>query len=164
MALSNSGQASFVISSIGLQGSDFSISGIATPLTLMGGQSANFSVKFSPTGTGMETGMITIFSDAANSTMTVGLSGIASNSPPTKHSATLTWTPSTSAVVGYNVYRGMDLTGPFSRLNSSLVQSPFTDTTVQAGQTYFFVVTAVDAVGRESAFSSPPVQATIPTP
>jgi fibronectin type 3 domain-containing protein len=40
----------------------------------------------------------------------------------------------------------------------------YTDTTVQAGQTYYYVATAVASNGTESADSSPPVQATIPSP
>jgi fibronectin type 3 domain-containing protein len=39
----------------------------------------------------------------------------------------------------------------------------FTDNTVQAGVTYFYVVTAVDATGTESVNSNE-VSVTIPTP
>ena len=39
----------------------------------------------------------------------------------------------------------------------------FTDTTVQSGQTYFYVTTAVDGTGKESTFSNQ-TQAAIPTP
>jgi fibronectin type 3 domain-containing protein len=39
----------------------------------------------------------------------------------------------------------------------------FVDNTVQAGQTYYYVVTAVDASGNESVFSNE-ISATIPTP
>jgi fibronectin type 3 domain-containing protein len=68
----------------------------------------------------------------------------------------LAWTASTSAVSGYNVYRGTTPSGPYAtKLNSSLVGSiQFTDSTVTAGQTYYYVVTAVDSNNVESTFSN----------
>jgi TolB protein len=47
--------------------------------------------------------------------------------------------------------------------NSALAGTSFTDTSVQAGVTYFYVVTAVDASGNESVNSNE-ASATIPTP
>jgi hypothetical protein len=81
------------------------------------------------------------------------------------HAANLGWTASTTPNVTYNVYRATASTGPFTTpLNSSpITGTTFTDTTVQAGQTYYYVATAV-ASGIESAASSPPIQATIPSP
>ena len=80
------------------------------------------------------------------------------------HSAALTWVASTSAVVGYNVYRGTVSGGPYAKLNSSLIAlSTYTDSTVGSGQTYFYVVTAVDANSVESTDSSE-VSAIIPFP
>jgi len=56
-------------------------------------------------------------------------------------------------------------TSPKPPANQSLGNSAviFTDSSVQAGQTYFYTVTAVDSVGTESARSNE-VQATVPTP
>jgi hypothetical protein len=81
------------------------------------------------------------------------------------HAANLSWTASTTPNVTYNVYRATAATGPFTTpLNSSpITGTTYTDTTVQAGQTYYYVATAV-ANGIESADSSPPVPATIPSP
>ena len=81
------------------------------------------------------------------------------------HAANLSWTASTTPNVTYNVYRAAASTGPFTTpLNSSpITGTTYVDTTVQAGQTYYYVATAV-AKGAESADSSPPVQATIPSP
>ncbi len=82
----------------------------------------------------------------------------------TAHSVTLNWTASTSAVVGYNIYRAAQSGGPYTKLNSSLVRATnYTDTTVQAGHTYLYVVTATDAQGHESGFSSK-IQAVVPSP
>jgi hypothetical protein len=82
------------------------------------------------------------------------------------HAANLSWTASTTPNVTYNVYRATAATGPFTTpLNSSpITGTTYTDTTVQAGQTYYYVATAVAESGEESVDSSPPVQATIPSP
>ena len=82
------------------------------------------------------------------------------------HAANLSWTASTTPNVTYNVYRAAASTGPFTTpLNSSpITGTTYVDTTVQAGQTYYYVVTAVASNGAQSAISSPPVQGTIPSP
>jgi fibronectin type 3 domain-containing protein len=54
--------------------------------------------------------------------------------------------------------------GPYSKLDSSIVTTDsYTDSTVQSGQTYYFVVTSVTTAGVESADSAQ-VSVTIPTP
>ena len=82
------------------------------------------------------------------------------------HAATLSWTASTTPNVTYNVYRATASSGPFTTpLNSSPVSvTTFKDTSVSAGQTYYYVVAAVASNGTQSAPSSPPIQATIPSP
>lgn len=80
------------------------------------------------------------------------------------HAANLSWTASTTPNVTYNVYRATASTGPFTTpLNSSAISgTTFKDTSVQAGQTYYYVVTAVASTGSAS---TPPVQAMpIPSP
>ncbi len=65
--------------------------------------------------------------------------------------------------MGYNVYRGLISGGPYQRINSQLEPATnYTDSTVQSGITYFYVVTAVDATS-ESGYS-PEVAAAIPSP
>jgi len=87
-------------------------------------------------------------STATNSPATVSLSGSGVNS----HSVALTWTASTSKnVSGYNIYRGTQSGGPYTKLNSSLLAlTAYTDKTVQAGQIYFYVATTVDSNNKES--------------
>ncbi len=76
----------------------------------------------------------------------------------------MNWDPSILLVGGYNVYRGTQLGGPYTKLNSSPVSvTTYTDSTVQGGQTYFYVATAVDLNNVESVFSNE-ISATIPTP
>jgi fibronectin type 3 domain-containing protein len=81
----------------------------------------------------------------------------------TPHTVGLTWTASVSTdVVGYNIYRGSVSGGPYSILDAAPVASDaYSDSTVQSGQTYFYVVRSVDNTGTESANSSQ-VQAVIP--
>ena len=66
----------------------------------------------------------------------------------------LTWEPSTSDVVGYYVYRAALGSSAYVRLNPApIVQVQFTDSNVQSGQTYSYVVTSIDADSTESVYS-----------
>jgi Abnormal spindle-like microcephaly-assoc'd, ASPM-SPD-2-Hydin len=69
------GSASVTIQSVSVTGSNFSISGLALPATIPAGQAASFSVAFSPTETGTDSGSVLITSDAKTSTATVAVSG-----------------------------------------------------------------------------------------
>jgi hypothetical protein len=54
--------------------------------------------------------------------------------------------------------------GPYTKLNSTpIAPTNETDSTVQSGQNYFYVVTAVDSSNVESAYSNE-VSAVIPIP
>ncbi|HEX7424944.1 MAG TPA: hypothetical protein VF311_13815, partial [Terriglobales bacterium] len=81
------------------------------------------------------------------------------------HSASLNWTASTSSnVTGYNVYRATQSGGPYTKLTSSPVAgTSYTDVTVQAGQTYYYVTTAVDSSSNESVYSNQ-ATAAVPSP
>jgi len=82
----------------------------------------------------------------------------------TAHSVNLSWVASASAnVAGYNIYRGTASGGPYTKLNSTQVSgTTYTDSTVQPGQTYYYVATAVDSSNTESAEPSA-VQAVVPS-
>lgn len=152
VTLSNSGTATVNVQSISVTGLGFSI-GKATPFAVNAGQSTSVAVTFTAQTTGMANGTATFVSDAGNSPANVSLTG--TGTTVTAHSVGLSWTASTSVVVGYNVYRGSQTGGPYQRLNTSLQSaSGFTDSSVNSGQTYFYVVTAVDGSGNESAFSN----------
>lgn len=80
-----------------------------------------------------------------------------------EHFAVLTWKASSSAVVGYNVYRAEDPKGPYKKLNHDPVrETTYKDTAIHSGHAYSYMVTAVDAKGRESG-SSNQVRATVPS-
>jgi hypothetical protein len=69
-------------------------------------------------------------------------------------SVTITWGASTDAngapVAGYNVYRSTSPSGPYTKINSSLItNTQSTDSTVQSG-TYYYVIRSVDSDGYES--------------
>jgi hypothetical protein len=81
VALTNTGTASVVISSASASGAGFSISGLATPVTVTAGQITSFTAKFAPTISGNASGSISIASNAANSPLTIALSGIATQPP-----------------------------------------------------------------------------------
>jgi fibronectin type 3 domain-containing protein len=118
---------------------------------------------FSPQSSGMSTGTLTLTSTATESATNVSLAG--TGTPVLQHSVTLSWDPVTSGgVVGYNVYRGARSGGPYSRINPA-VDSTTTDAdnTVSAGQTYYYVVTAVDSNSQESVYSNE-TSAVIPVP
>jgi hypothetical protein len=56
-------------------------------------------------------------------------------------------------VVGYNVYRASPGTA-YVLVYSAMNGLNCTDGTVRSGQTYTYVVTAVDSAGDESAYSA----------
>jgi fibronectin type 3 domain-containing protein len=78
------------------------------------------------------------------------------------HSATITWTASTSSVAGYNVYRESQ-SAPATKLMIGPVSgTQYTDNTVEAGHTYSYFVKSVDFKGVESG-PSEKITVTIPT-
>ncbi|MGA7225754.1 MAG: choice-of-anchor D domain-containing protein [Candidatus Acidiferrales bacterium] len=154
ITLTNSGNANVTISGVNATGAGFIASGVTAGTTLTPNQTATLSVAFDPATPGAVTGALTVTSNATNSPATISLSG--TGVAPT--SVALSWTASSSSdIVGYNEYRGTAL-GTYSKINSSLVTgTTYSDTTVQSGQdiTYYYVVTAVNSNGLESADSSP---------
>jgi fibronectin type 3 domain-containing protein len=67
-------------------------------------------------------------------------------------SISLTWNANTeSDLSGYNLYRGASATGPFTKINSTLLTGlNYNDTTAPTGQTSYYQLTAVDNLGHES--------------
>jgi Cep192 domain 4/Abnormal spindle-like microcephaly-assoc'd, ASPM-SPD-2-Hydin/HYDIN/CFA65/VesB-like, Ig-like domain len=155
--------APVTVSSLGANGSEFSVSGISLPITIAAGNSVSFQVTFAPQSSGTASANLTFASNASSSPTVQSLTG--SGTPPAQHSVALTWSPSTSSgVVGYNVYRGTVSGGPYAQINSALdATTSDTDSTVQGGQAYYYVVTAVDSTGTESSYSNQ-TQAVIPSP
>ena len=84
-----------------------------------------------------------------------GNSSAGDGTTSTQHVVELSWHPSASMVAGYKIYRGTQHMGPYVLLNSLPdSQTSFSDSTVQSGATYYYVVTAVDAESLESNYSN----------
>ena len=149
-----------IVSSASWNGQGFVLSGISFPATVPTGQSLSFTVTFTPQIAGSSTGSLDFVSNASNSVGTEALSGTGSQS--SQHSVGLSWDPSSSPVVGYNVYRGTHSGGPYQKLNlSPQPGTSYTDVGVQSGVTYFYVATAVGTDLVESRHSNE-TAATIP--
>lgn len=67
----------------------------------------------------------------------------------------LAWDPPVDRnISGYLIYRATKSGGPYNKLNSTPWSlTDYSDDTAQAGQTYYYTVTAVNVNGWESAFS-----------
>jgi hypothetical protein len=160
--LTNNGNSTVTIGTVSVTGAGFSASGVAAGQMIGAGQTATLSVAFAPASAATVSGTVTVTSNATNSPINISLSGTGTQA--VAHSVSLSWTASTSTVVGYNVYRSTISGGPYTLITSSTVPgTTYTDNGVQAGMTYFYVVTAVDSSGNESAFSNE-ASVTVPTP
>ena len=135
------------------------------------------TVSFSPNpiaapGAGSSTMTIAVGTSTAPGTYTLSVTGsgggkqhtatvsLTVNPPP---QVSLSWTASTSQnVVGYNAYRSLTSGGPYTKLNTGFITSTtYIDRTVLSGVTYYYVTTAVDSQGLESAYSNQ-AAATVP--
>ena len=154
VALTNNGNANVTISGASATGAGFSSSGVSAGTTLAPNQTTTLTVAFDPPTPGGVTGGLTVTSNASNSPVAISLSGTG----VAPASVALSWSASTSPdIAGYNQYRGTTQ-GTYSKVNTSLVAgTTYTDAGVQSGQdiTYYYVVTAVNSSGVESAQSSP---------
>ncbi len=160
--ISNTGNAAATITQDSISGSGFS-TGATTPITLNPAQSVNLPVVFLPSAPGTVSGSLTLSSNGT-AMISIPLSG--TGLTPLAHSVDVGWNASTSASLqGYNVYRSGTSGGPYAKISPLLSATTllYTDMTPVSGQKYFYVVTAVDVSGAESAASTE-VAVTIPTP
>ena len=156
--------------------STFTISGTITPtnggsgatVLLSGAAGATTTTNSSGayTFTGLANGNYTVTpSDSgftytpANKSVTVsggnqtGVNFTAAANKP--HSVMLSWSPSSSTVSGYNVYRSTVSGSGYTKLNSNLIGgTSYDDTSVQSGTTYFYVTTSVGSGATESTYSN----------
>jgi hypothetical protein len=76
-SLSNTGGTSLTVTQATPTGAGFTITGLSLPLTLSPGQSASFSVVFSPQSAGSVTGNLAITNSASSTPLNIALSGTA---------------------------------------------------------------------------------------
>ena len=163
VTLTNSGGTTLNFTSIALTGtnaSDFAQTNTCGS-SLAAGANCTIVVMFTPSVAGTEAASLSIADNSSGSPQTVSLSGAGT------HDVILSWTASTTpGVVGYDVYRGTTSGGPYpTELNSTPVNgTTYTDATVQAGQTYYYVVTAVASDDVTQSADSNQVSATVPSP
>jgi len=149
------------ITSVGISNAEFVVSGISLPMTLPAGQSASFTVVFTPQSSGAASGSLSLASNSSSATTVQSMTG--TGTAAIQHSVDLTWTGSSGAA-GYNIYRSTVSAGPYSLINSTVDDTTaYIDNTVSSGQTYYYVATAVDSSSSESGYSNV-AEAVIPNP
>ena len=158
--------ANVTVTGAATNNSVFSIGGLSLPVTIPAGQTAQFTVTFSPTTSGAATATLTFTSNAQPSTTTATLTG--TGTPAPTYSVNLSWTASTSPdIAGYNIYRAVYTTscGSFTKINPSLnTSTAYTDTVVVDGTNYCYATTAVNTSNEESAYSNIVSDVQIPAP
>jgi hypothetical protein len=156
----SAGGSDINVTSAAWTGQGYNVSGITFPVTVAAGKSITYTVTFAPQAAGDSAGSISFISDGSDSPLAQTLDG--SGGEAGVHTVGLAWSPSTSSVIGYNVYRGTESGGPYQLLTSSpQPDTSYTDGTVLTGTTYFYVATAVDSNHVESTYSNQ-AQAAIP--
>ena len=73
--LTNTGTASLKISQATLTGSNFTVSGLATPSTVAVGASVSFTIAYKPTATGSASGSVSIANDASETPVRITMVG-----------------------------------------------------------------------------------------
>jgi len=147
------GNANITVSSAAWTGQGYSLSGITFPVTILAGQSVNYTVSFAPQTAGASNGNVSFVSDASNSPTVQTFSG--TGVQPVQHSATLTWNASASQVVGYYIYRSTQSGSYTTPLNQAPEPSlTYVDNSVGSGTTYYYVITAVDSNSQQSNYSN----------
>jgi|ERR1019366_6882632 hypothetical protein len=153
--------AAVTISSDASTSSEFVLSGLSLPATIAAGKNVAVTIKFTPNASGAASGKAGFTSNATGSPTVEQLTGTGV-AQSTSHYVSLSWKAAGGTPVGYNVFRGTSSGGPYEIINTALEASTnYTDNTVVAGTTYYYVASAVNAQGEESAYSNI-VKAAIP--
>jgi hypothetical protein len=165
VTLQNTGDINLALQGITVSGAGFGYSNLSPGFTLAPNQTVTFQVWFTPKVAGVAAATVSLLSPNISSPATLSLSGngLAPSTPPpstpppttAQHTVHLTWSASTSQVIGYRVYRSEASNGFYSALNGTAISAlAYDDATVSNGTTYYYVVTAVDAAGDESVQSN----------
>jgi hypothetical protein len=152
ITMTNAGSSSVTIAQVMVAGAGFNSTG-ASGMTLAPGQTTTLTSTFAPSASGAATGKITVSSNATNSPSSISLSGMGVTA--TAHTVALSWAPAVTGVTGFKTYVSTISGGPYVEMGSSPATNPtYTDTSVVSGQTYYYVVTAINSTNQESLYSS----------
>lgn len=184
ITIQNVGAVSVTVSGVTVSGAGFSVPNLAAGFSLQPGQNMTMQIDFRPATVGTVTGEVMLLSNTLASPVIVPVVGtglkvaaqVATAAKTTAAAATtnsttassgtnqakLSWNASSSSVTGYRVHRGTTKGGPYSSTSSTTTALSYTDTSVTAGSTYYYVVTSINASGVESSYSNE-VAATIPS-
>jgi Abnormal spindle-like microcephaly-assoc'd, ASPM-SPD-2-Hydin len=168
VTLQNTGDVSVSISGVTVVGAGFGYAALSPGYSLSPNQKVTFQVWFKPQVKGVTAGTLSILAASLASPITASLTGdgiVTSGGNPTPpptptptpgtHNVRLAWNPSSTASVGYRLYRSESSGGPYVSVNGANIESlSYEDTSVSAGTTYYYVVTAVNSAGQESVYSN----------
>jgi len=159
--------ASVTVTAVSTSNSQFTVGGLALPITIPAGQSAAFTITFSPLVSGAASGVLTFTSNAQSSAATETLTG--TGTPAPTHTVNLSWSASSSPdISGYNIYRAVYLSscGAYSKINGSALDTvtTYSDTSVADGTNYCYATTAVNSNNEESGYSNIVSDIQIPAP
>lgn len=147
------------VNSDAISNAEFAVTGLSLPLKLAAGKSVTFQATFAPQTEGAASGTVSL-ALAGSGSVKSSVKGVGTGAP--LHSVNLNWNADASTVAGYNVYRGAKSSGPYSKLTSSVeTATDYVDSSVKAGGTYYYEVTAVNEQGVESKPTAP-VKAVVP--
>ena len=150
-SFANTGGAPLTLQQNSVTGAGFSTSGIGSGVTLNAGQNVILTISFAPSASGQATGAVSLTSSTSSAPISIPLTG---NGIVPAHTAALNWDPSTSSVVGYNIYRNSVVDGSWVKVNSVPVPvTSYSDWDVRSGVFYFYSVKAVSTTNVESSFS-----------
>ena len=149
--------ANVTVTAASSSNSRFAISGLSLPVIIPAGQSAAFTVTYSPLVAGADSASLTFTSNAQAATTTDTATG--TGTPAPVHTVGLSWNASTSAnISGYNIYRAIYASscGGFSKINGATLDTAtiYTDSAVTNGTNYCYATTAVDSTNAESGYSN----------
>jgi hypothetical protein len=163
----NASGSNVTVTAAASNNSRFTVSGLSLPVTILAGQSAPYTVTFSPQVTGAATATLTFTSNAQPSTTTETATGNGTAAPT--HTVNLSWNASSSQnISGYNIYRAIfgSSCGSYSKINGSTLDpvTTYSDSSVTDGTNYCYATTAVNSSNEESGYSNIVSDVQIPPP
>lgn len=148
--------AGVTVTAASTNNSVFSVGGLSLPVTIPAGQSASFTVTFSPETSGAASATLTFTSNAQPATTTESLTG--TGTAASTHTVGLSWNASSSSdISGYNIYRAVYTSScdSFGKINTALnTGTLYTDSGVADGTSYCYAATAVNSSNEESGYSN----------